>query len=83
LEPLELSYKSPNGKVANELHYRHDEAKIQGLSSWDGRGASTATAAFPALAVHTSIIEPLPHQITFVYESMLPRQPLVAGRVIP
>jgi SNF2 family DNA or RNA helicase len=28
------------------------------------------------LAVHTSIIEPLPHQITAVYESMLPRQPL-------
>ena len=28
------------------------------------------------LAVHTSIVEPLPHQITAVYESMLPRQPL-------
>src|SRR5207244_11718633 len=30
----------------------------------------------PVLAVHTSIVEPLPHQITAVYESMLPRQPL-------
>jgi hypothetical protein len=28
------------------------------------------------LAVHTSIIEPLPHRITAVHESMLPRQPL-------
>lgn len=28
------------------------------------------------LAMHTSIIEPLPHQITAVYEDMLPRQPL-------
>ena len=28
------------------------------------------------LAVHTSIVEPLPHQITAVYETMLPRQPL-------
>ena len=28
------------------------------------------------LAVHTSVVEPLPHQITAVYESMLPRQPL-------
>ena len=30
----------------------------------------------PVLAVHTSVVEPLPHQITAVYEFMLPRQPL-------
>src|SRR5690606_1192789 len=30
----------------------------------------------PVLAVHTSLVEPLPHQITAVYEEMLPRQPL-------
>ena len=30
----------------------------------------------PVLAVHTSLVDPLPHQITAVYESMLPRQPL-------
>ena len=30
----------------------------------------------PVLAVHTSVVEPLQHQITAVYESMLPRQPL-------
>ena len=30
----------------------------------------------PVLAVHTSNLEPLPHQITAVYEAMLPRQPL-------
>jgi hypothetical protein len=30
----------------------------------------------PVLAVHTSLIDPLPHQITAVYEDMLPRQPL-------
>lgn len=30
----------------------------------------------PYLAVHTSNLEPLPHQITAVYEEMLPRQPL-------
>ena len=28
------------------------------------------------LAIHTYIVEPLPHQITAVYEAMLPRQPL-------
>jgi hypothetical protein len=30
----------------------------------------------PMMAVHASNVEPLPHQITAVYESMLPRQPL-------
>src|SRR2546428_1094491 len=30
----------------------------------------------PLLAVHTSLVDPLPHQITAVYEEMLPRQPL-------
>lgn len=30
----------------------------------------------PMMAVHTSNVDPLPHQITAVYESLLPRQPL-------
>ncbi len=30
----------------------------------------------PALAVHASIVDPLPHQITAVYEAILPHQPL-------
>ena len=30
----------------------------------------------PFLAIHTSLIDPLPHQITAVYDSMLSRQPL-------
>jgi len=30
----------------------------------------------PVLAIHTSDVRPLPHQITAVYQSMLPRQPL-------
>ena len=30
----------------------------------------------PYLAVHTSPVEPLPHQISAVYEAMLPKQPL-------
>ena len=29
----------------------------------------------PVLAVHTSLVDPLPHQITALYEAMLPRQP--------
>ena len=30
----------------------------------------------PMMAVHASNVEPLPHRITAVYESLLPRQPL-------
>ena len=30
----------------------------------------------PLLAIHTSVVDPLPHQITAVYDAMLPRQPL-------
>jgi hypothetical protein len=43
-EALELTYKSPNGKVANELVYRHDEERIEVVElgrpwSFDGDGA--------------------------------------------
>ena len=30
----------------------------------------------PHLAIHTSLVDPLPHQITAVYGELLPRQPL-------
>src|SRR5437667_1071832 len=89
---LELTYKGPDGKVANELLYRHDEARIEVVElgrpwSFDGDGAlfrlvseahriHLAHLFDPVLAVHTSVVEPLPHQITAVYEAMLPRQPL-------
>src|SRR4051794_8584825 len=91
-EALELTYKTPEGKVANELLYRHDEPRIevvQGGRPWsfDGEGElfrlvseaqriRLAHLFDPVLAVHTSIVDPLPHQITAVYESMLTRQPL-------
>jgi SNF2 family DNA or RNA helicase len=91
-EALELTYKTPTGKVANELLYRHDEPRLEVVEqgrpwSFDGDGAlfrlvseaqriRLAHLFDPVLAVHTSVVEPLPHQITAVYESMLPRQPL-------
>ena len=89
---VELTYKTPSGSVANELLYRDDESRIvvaeQGRPwSFDGDGARFRLASEaqrirlaylfdPVLAVHTSDVEPLPHQITAVYESMLPRLPL-------
>ena len=91
-EALELTYKGPSGRVANELLYRHDEQRLQVLEhgrpwSFDGDGhlfrlvseahrIRLAHLFDPVLAVHTSLVEPLPHQITAVYEAMLPRQPL-------
>jgi len=91
-EALELTYKDPAGKLANELLYRHDEPRIEVVAhgrpwSFDADGdlfrlvseahrIRLAHLFDPVLAVHTSVVEPLPHQITAVYESMLPRQPL-------
>ena len=91
-EALELTYKTSAGKVANELLYRDDELRLEIVElgrpwSFDGDGAlfrlvseaqriRLAHLFDPVLAVHTSVVEPLPHQITAVYESMLPRQPL-------
>ena len=91
-EALEMTYKTPAGKVANELLYRHDEPRLEIVEqgrpwSFDGDGAlfrlvseahriRLAHLFDPVLAVHTSLVDPLPHQITAVYESMLPRQPL-------
>ncbi len=91
-EALELTYKTPAGKVANELLYRHDEPRLEVVEqgrpwSFDGDGAlfrlvseahriRLAHLFDPVLAVHTSEVEPLPHQISAVYEALLPRQPL-------
>ena len=91
-EAVELTYKTAAGAVANELLYRHDEERLEIVAqrrpwSFDGDGAlfrlvseaqriRLAHLFDPVLAVHTSVVEPLPHQITAVYEAMLPRQPL-------
>jgi superfamily II DNA or RNA helicase len=91
-EALELTYKTASGKVANELLYRHDEPRLEVVTqgrpwSFDGDGKQfrlvseahrirLAHLFDPVLAVHTSVVEPLPHQITAVYDVMLPRQPL-------
>ncbi|MGQ9860979.1 MAG: DEAD/DEAH box helicase, partial [Thiobacillaceae bacterium] len=91
-DALTLVYRDPAGKVANEILYRHDEPRLEIVTrgrpwSFDGDGAMFRLVAEahrirlahlfdPVLAVHTSLVEPLPHQITAVYEAMLPRQPL-------
>ena len=89
---LQLIYRTPDGRMKERLLGSADEASISVATverpfSFDGDGAAFQLAceakridlAFlfdPMMAVHTSNVEPLPHQITAVYESMLPRQPL-------
>lgn len=91
-DALTLVYRGPDGRVADEILYRHDEPRLEIVEagrpwSFDGDGALFRLVAEaqrirlahlfdPVLAVHTSLVEPLPHQITAVYEAMLPRQPL-------
>jgi len=89
---IELTFKDGENKLASGLLYRTNESDLSTEEEgrpWcfdaDGtqfRLVSEANRIHlahlfdPVLAVHTSIVEPLPHQITAVYEEMLPRQPL-------
>lgn len=89
---LEVTFKDSKGRLANQLIYRENEESIEILDSnlpWsfdaDGNLLRLTSEAYrinlahifdPYLAVHTSAIEPLPHQISAVYKEMLPRLPL-------
>jgi len=89
---IELTYKDSKGKLANELIYRDQEGDLEILESGKPWSFDSDSDLFrlvseayrirlaylfdPLLAVHTSLVDPLPHQITAVYESMLSRQPL-------
>src|ERR1022692_3967209 len=89
---VQVIYKTPDGALKDRLLNRADEPNISIATterpwSFDGDGdafklaveAKRIDLAFlfdPMMAVHTSNVDALPHQITAVYESMLPRQPL-------
>lgn len=89
---VELTYKDAQGRAQQEMLYRDREPTIEIVTagrpwSFDGDGETFRLASEahriqlaylfdPLLAVHTSLVEPLPHQITAVYEQMLTRQPL-------
>ena len=91
-DAVELVYKDSHGTLNSELLLRSKEALLEiateGLPwSFDGDGEmfrlvseayriQLAHLFDPLLAVHTSQVEPLPHQLIAVYEEMLPRQPL-------
>lgn len=89
---IEVTYKDSQGRLGSELLYRDREPTLEvAISgtpwSFDGDGnlfrllseANRIRLAYlfdPLLAVHTSLVEPLPHQITAVYGELLLRQPL-------
>jgi SNF2 family DNA or RNA helicase len=89
---LEITFKDHKGQLANQLLYREDEERLDiadGSLPWsfdaDANLLRLASEAYrihlahifdPYLAVHISAIEPLPHQISAVYQEMLPRLPL-------
>jgi SNF2 family DNA or RNA helicase len=81
-----------SGQAGQELLYRNDEARLSVEAAgrpWsmtadgelfrlvsEARRISLAYLFDPFLAVQSSNLDPLPHQIEAVYEKMLPRQPL-------
>lgn len=89
---LSIYYKTSQGRLGEQMLFRSDEARLAlaeagrpwGLDA-SGTEFKLALEAFrismahlfdPMMAIHTSNVEPLPHQISAVYESMLPRHPL-------
>lgn len=91
-DAITLVFRSPAGVIGERMLFRDDEASLAEATAtrpWsfaaDGEAFQLAAEALrirfahlfdPMMAVHTSDVEPLPHQISAVYEAMLPRQPL-------
>lgn len=91
-DSVQLVYRTQGGEIKERLLGRSDEDSVELANaecpfSFDGDGETFQLAceakridlAFlfdPMMAVHSSNVEALPHQITAVYESLLPRQPL-------
>lgn len=91
-EAVNLVYQKLDGSYDSVMLFADDLAKLSISEGGDRRPFDGDSKGFllaaealrikysyvfdTRLAMHTSIIEPLPHQVTAVYEDMLPRQPL-------
>lgn len=89
---ITVTYRHPSGHVSEQILFREDEANLSVENDhlpWsfdaDPNLLRLVSEAYriglahifdPFLAVHTSEIIPLPHQISAVYQEMLPRLPL-------
>ena len=91
-QAAKLTFEDAAGAVRNRLVYRNEEPSLKLVKSgrpwsFEGDGAllRLVSEAYrirlahlfdPYVAIYTSRIDPLPHQITAVYGEMLRRQPL-------
>jgi len=91
-EMLEIAYKDASGKPYNQILLREQEDELELVTAEQPFSFAADAALLrlvseayriklaylfdPLLAVNTSNLDPLPHQITAVYEEMLPKQPL-------
>ncbi len=91
-EALDVVYSDNNNNHEVRTIFRDEESNLEIVSQSDSRDFSAeghiirlvteanriklAHQFDPYLAIHTSLIDPLPHQISAVYGEMLPRQPL-------
>jgi len=89
---VEVVFRRADGGLGDQLLFRENEVALELVEEgrrWafdtDGALLRLVSEAYrihlahlfdPVLAVHTSLIDPLPHQITAVYDEMLTRQPL-------
>ena len=89
---IDVTFKDSRGQLGTQLLYRENEGDLEIASQslpWsfdaDGNTMRLVSEAYrielahifdPYLAVHTSSVEPLPHQISAVYGEMLKRLPL-------
>ena len=91
-EACDVVYRNGQGDLDSQIIFRDKEADlslITGGRRWSFQGSGDqfrlvsegerirlAHLFDPYVAVSSSSIEPLPHQISAVYEHMLPRQPM-------
>ncbi len=91
-QAVRVTDEDSTGTVQNRLVYSNEENTLEVVSAgqpwaFDGDGSllRLVSEAYrirlahlfdPYPAIHTSRIDALPHQITAVYDEMLPRQPL-------
>lgn len=90
-DAIELTFRPTVGHIDQRILYRADEPRLE-VARAAGRPFDAAASDFklaaeaqrirlaglfdPMLAVATSDVQPLPHQITAVYGELLPRTPL-------
>jgi len=91
-DAITVYYKAPSLGVGEQMLFRQDEERLsfaQSGTSWSfdapGEEFKLALEAYriklgylfdPMMAIHSSNVDPYPHQISAVYEVMLPKQPL-------